>query len=648
MRGPRTPTLPPERLLTVYLAGLLISSCSSTPEFGAADGDVLGALVDARAASDAAPVTVPHRDGAVTDAGQDASEALADATVIDASIADGAIASQPQRLLYLADQNIDGVVELFVSSTDGATTASYQVNEPLAIGTDVLDFSTNGSGTMVLYAATTLEPAGATELFVANIGSVDTDGTPPGNPIRIHDDLPTQTGLASMGVIHAEWVPATDQIVFTAALQSAAQSELYLSTLGPTGWAAPLRLSGGLLQDLTVTDFAIAPDGASVLFRASQGAGTVHELYWIDLDSATPALAAKVSGPLANDNGDVAAREVGSAGYDWAADSSQFYYVADQNAVNTKELFVVRFSAGSPQEGIRVNGEVSWEGVDHVRWSPNSRWLAYVAREGLEFGTGLLLVDTLLPTLATGQLVGGSLYPEGSFMTNPPLWAPDSSGIAFHATQLETGGQTTELFHVGTSGLVPTAALRINGALSSGGRVPAGGSREQTMAWAPDSSYLVYLSEEAIANRLELFAGRSGSGGFEAPIRLSGPQSFAANQVTSNLTPISADASKVLFRSNKSIGVDELFVVEMSTSPPSPFAKVNAPLTLGGQVVFTAVEDRSFQWSPSGELVAYMADQEHASVVELFVVLVSNLQHSVLASAPLVSGGDILKFEWVR
>ena len=103
----------------------------------------------------------------------------------------------------------------------------------------------------------------------------------------------------------------------------------------------------------------------------------------------------------------------------------------------------------------------------------------------------------------------------------------------------------------------------------------------------------------------------------------------------------------MLFRSNKTIGVHELFGVDVSATPVAAAVKVNAPLTLAGNVSFTAVDDKTFQWSGSGELIAYMADEEQSDVTEVFMVLASELESSIRGSAPLVSGGDVLRFEWV-
>src|SRR5262245_1443708 len=155
-------------------------------------------------------------------------------------------------VLYLADQDTPGVVELYRHPVPGWGTGTLKLNAPLASGGNVsafLDLEWNGQRLAVYRADQT---AGVSELFAVSI----LEG---GTPQRL-------SGSLVAGGDVGEFQVAGSAVYFLADAEVDGRTELYRTDL-----ASPLtrvKLSGTMASGRAVTSFQIAPDSSRVLYRA--------------------------------------------------------------------------------------------------------------------------------------------------------------------------------------------------------------------------------------------------------------------------------------------------------------------------------------------------------------------------------------------
>ena len=135
----------------------------------------------------------------------------------DVSVGAGGRAFTPDgsRVIYTADQDADEVVELYSVLSAGG--ASIKLNGPMASGGDLqpnsLAFSPNGS--RVLYVADQ-QTDGLAELFMVPAAG--------GTPVKINGPLASGGGVATAG---GQFTPDGSRIVYVAQQDTAGTSELY-------------------------------------------------------------------------------------------------------------------------------------------------------------------------------------------------------------------------------------------------------------------------------------------------------------------------------------------------------------------------------------------------------------------------------------
>ena len=169
------------------------------------------------------------------------------------------------RVLYAADQERASVVEIFSVSTFGGPVA--KLNGTLTNGGSVTPGSQlfSPDGTRVLYHA----DQNSDEVF--ELFSVSATG---GTPVRLNGPLVLDGDVRREGL---QFSPNGSRVLYTADQQTDETFELF--SVASQGGAA-VKLSGALVAGGDVADDAIfSPDGSRVLYRADQNTDEVVELY---------------------------------------------------------------------------------------------------------------------------------------------------------------------------------------------------------------------------------------------------------------------------------------------------------------------------------------------------------------------------------
>ncbi|MGD2158308.1 MAG: hypothetical protein PVG32_15630 [Anaerolineales bacterium] len=388
---------------------------------------------------------------------------------------DFAISPDSSRVVYRADQDTNGVRELYSAPISGGSFAKLSGSMPS--DGDVANFRFSPDSQYVLYTADQ-ETDGLRELY-----SVSLTG---GTPVKLNGSVDGNMYFSSISVsLDSQWV------VFVAHYEAVSGHHLYTV---PIDGGTPIMLSEERSYPVRVRgDFLITPDSSRVVYRADQETEDDDELYSVPITGGTPT---KLNGPINSIAGDV------KSGFQLTSDGSRVLYRADLEETAMYDLYSVSVEGG---DAIRLNytpnghwnvycfdispdnqwvvwgcsshdlysvpvtgGMPTWlmEASSNGHWeiSPDSSRVAWMAEFTLPGWVELFAVS----------ITGGSL-----FQLNVPLdpllgnvtgfeFLPDGSGVIYRADQHDT---VDELF---ASLFVPGADLGIQKNVESATSVAAG------------------------------------------------------------------------------------------------------------------------------------------------------------------------------
>ncbi|MCG6968422.1 MAG: LpqB family beta-propeller domain-containing protein, partial [Gammaproteobacteria bacterium] len=288
-------------------------------------------------------------------------------------------------------------------------------------------------------------------------------------------------GNSSVSAVSFSWAPDSTRIAYLANQDDTNKNELYTSAAATS--LDNEKVNGILPIGGNVSQYGWAPNGSRIAYRADQNNDVPYELW-----TATP-----TGGSITQVSGNNAT-SVNS--FAWAPDSSRIAYVADEDINDIFELYTVLPDGTG---GVQVSTNVTNPGFNVIgipSWSPDSSRIAYVAdldaNEVFELYTSQAAVATN-SIKVNGTLLGGNVL-TGPVLGAAPAWSPDSTALAFVAQQNTTGigvyvGKANGTGTVKVSGATNTAVLL--------------GPYEEV--WAHDGSRLAYMADQDTVNTLDLY-----------------------------------------------------------------------------------------------------------------------------------------------
>ena len=239
------------------------------------------------------------------------------------------ISSDSKHVVYVADQNTDNVYELFSVPIAGGD--PVQLNPDFVSTADIFEFRISADGQNVIYLADQNRSARSDLFSVPITGGV--------NPVRLNQSLSGSSNVSGNYLIS----PDSQRVVFSA------DPTLFVEEL------FSVSIDGGDLQRLNsnlpssgdVFTYSISPDSQQVVYRADQRVNNVTEIFSVSIDGGNPV---RLNSNLVND-GDVQTE------FEISADGQRVVYVADQNSNDVFELFSASIAGGGSTQ-LNPNGVV--------------------------------------------------------------------------------------------------------------------------------------------------------------------------------------------------------------------------------------------------------------------------------------------------
>jgi hypothetical protein len=451
----------------------------------------------------------------------------------DGTITGGSLSSSG-TVVYLADQNTDGVFELFLASS------GVKLNPQLVSGGNVTSFALTPDKTAVVYIAdqTTND---VFELYQVNIAT-------PGVSVKLNGTLVLGGDVTGFTI-----TPDGTSVVYLADQRIDQVFEVF-RVLFATPQSSTL-LNPALVAGQTVTQFAVTPDSTKVVYIANQDNVNVNELYQVPF--AIPLFSTKLNSPLISPGGNV-------TNFAITPNSASVVYLADQRVDQIFELFLSPIMG--PGSGTSLNPPLNaGQNVTTFAVTPDNTAVIYRANENTPGTFELFRVTFALPQTSVVTL-NGALVAGGNVSSF--TIAANGSAVVYSADQDIFG--VVELFRVP---LTPVAgAQKVNPNFVAPQSVTA-------FVITPDSSAVVYLANQTVNTVVQLY--RVPFSSLQTSTLLNPP--LAAGGNVSNNFAVSPDSTLVLYIADQTtFGVEELYAVNVGT--PGVSSKLNGQLVPGGNV----------------------------------------------------------------
>ena len=425
------------------------------------------------------------------------------------------ISLNSQYVIYIADQEVDGVYELYRVPIEGGT--PVKLNPPLVSGGGVKSQKISPDNKHIIYLADQ-EVDDVYELY-----SVPIEGSTPvklNAPLVSGGDVKTRTYLMRFDSIEFDPVISRDgtHVVYIADQETDEIDELYSV---PINGGTPVKLnpplvSGGMVSGLP----SISSDDRYVVYQAVQDTEGVVELYSVPIEGGT---SIKLNAPLAF-RGSVLSHKISS-------DSRFVVYYADGRT----GLYSVPVEGGTP---IRLTPSLTDGGdVSAYQITPDGIHVIYTAEQDTERISELFSV----PIMGGVPVKLNHALASGSFVQSSEI-SPDGKYIIYW-TEEETG--ENQLYSVPTEGGTP---IRLNAPTVSGNFV-------YSAQISPDSSRVIYHSDQLYS--VPILGG--------TPLRLNMP--LVSGGSAWSLPKMSSDGSRIIYVADQETrGVFELYSTFLATS----------------------------------------------------------------------------------
>ncbi len=261
------------------------------------------------------------------------------------------ISPDEQHVVFLADSDVPGKLELYSVAAEGST-AAVKLNVSLYDDTGDIDLDgvVIGPGSESVFYAAAVDAADRSELFRVPIGG--------GASVRLNGSLTA----AGQTVDSYDLASDGTRVVYIANQDDPSLDELFV--VDAAGGATTKLNPAG--PGIEVERARVSPDSQSVAFTATVNDPTTDELFVIPITGG----AAEQLNPTPTAGGEVLA-------FEWSTDASHVVFTGDLDTDDTVELYSTPVDTPSP---IKLNGALAVGGnVQYFEIAPTYDFVVYEA-----------------------------------------------------------------------------------------------------------------------------------------------------------------------------------------------------------------------------------------------------------------------------
>jgi len=408
-----------------------------------------------------------------------------------------------------------------------------------------------------------------------------------GNSLRLGPDSDLDGRLYDFRIS-----PDGSRVVYRKRVTSDANTQIFSV---PITGGANVRVNGDMTNRFGVTSYEISPDGTTVVYEADQDERSEYEVFAAPIEGGT---SRKLSGPNAPHNA--------ITGIGIAPSSTTVAYIGDMEIPGRQDLYGVPLDGSS--DPVKLSGTIAPDSdVRKLVFSPDSNWVVYTARypAGYNWMYSARVEGGDPVFLATAPSVHGEIV---------DMWVTADSSTVVYISDLD-GGSRREGFSVPITGGTPVQLTP--------DMVPGGGMFGSALQSSPDGSRVVYVAEQEVDNKKEIYSVPVGGG---TPIKLNQP--LSAGGVNGHFV-ISPDSSTVFFGAVEDVpGAVAIFRVPIDGGAVE---RLTGPSVLGRKVFY------DFNLTLDGTRLVYRSDHREDDIWQLYSVPAAGGRRERL-NGPLASG----------
>lgn len=413
-------------------------------------------------------------------------------------------------LAYRADQRADEVFELFVSDVSGAApTTPVLVNGPLVAGGDIVSsaYEFTPDNARIVYLADQ-DVDLMNELYIADVGT----STP--TPRKVSQTLvsPTLSDVTTPIVFspNGRWV------LYRADADVADQDELYMVDISRPAPGPARKVNGALIAagDVLSTSFGFSPDGAFVSYLADQSFDSGVQVFVVPTSSAGPGLARLVSPAITDGTlsvsdalwspsgrriafrGDLTANDVFElyvvdvyapapqalrlngpmvlnadllTGYQWLPNGDGVVYRSDEALDTQDQLYLARLTSAGAPTLLNMTLGVSSD-VDNFALSEDGRRVLFMADPVTAADDNLFAVELVGAGAPTAPVQVNGTLPSLADVFSGYRVRADGVIVIYRADEAVNDDNELWAVNISETG-VPRPSVRVNGTLVSAGDV---------------------------------------------------------------------------------------------------------------------------------------------------------------------------------
>ncbi|MEM1119869.1 MAG: DPP IV N-terminal domain-containing protein [Bacteroidota bacterium] len=487
------------------------------------------------------------------------------------------ISPDGSRVIYIADQVTNDVLELFSVPTDGSAPA-IKLNPDFPDDERDVFLSSSGEflqispdGNRVVYLA---DPIEDNQL---NLFSVPIDGS--AVAVRLNPDLPTSF-LSDVQQQSIRISPNSSRVIFTADAFTNQEFDLFSAPIDGSAAATkltPERLSSG--ESISSLGLQISPDGSRVLYRSDHETEGVTELFSVPILGGA---SVKLNLPFPDEERDVTSEDL-----QITPNGNQVIFKADQFTNQVLDVFIVPLAGGIVKKldtGLpNIFGDVS---PFDIQYTPDGNTVVFITDES----DGSNIFSASVNGGAVVQLNPDSVDVSSVFSKI----SPDGSKVVFNGKSRVTNKRL--VYSVPTNG---GAAVQLNPNFADNQRFIS------DVQISPDGSRVIYRADQDIDDATELFSVPI-DGGTVTKLHpdLPGNRDVGSTKINANgVVVFHADLDNFRQKELYSVPIEGGTVTKLDANLPS-FGDVNS----------------QFAISPDGNQVLYTCDRDVDRAFELFII----------------------------
>ncbi len=471
------------------------------------------------------------------------------------------ISPDGQYVVYLADQDKDGVPSLYSVPIDGSATVKPIFELGVLLNFRVLSFEISPDSKYVVFIVRNTTGQ--------RIASVPITGGDIGDIIDLSAGALNDNSFVSSFRISAD----SQTVVYV--MDKDTENKFELFSILITGGNIR-KLNPNLGPDREVLSFRISPNNQHVVYEANLRAANFFDLYSVPISGSEVPTQLNVSTD----------RVAITSSLQFSPDSRRVIFLARGNG--PLKLYSVPVTGGTPvllDEGLTDVGI-----IERVQISSDSQWVIYNTFQSANSSGNLYSAP-----IAGGRTVRLASNSIRSLRRSPEFKiSPDSQSVVYRADP--SFDSVVELYSVPILG---GSQVRLNPDLVEGGDVFDG------FQISSNSQRVVYSATQRREEEFEIYSVPIGGG--EA-IRLNADLQVDGDVIDFQISPNNLG---VIYRADQDANnVNELYYVGINGGT---ITKLNAELPFGSDV------DRA-EFSPDGKFVVYRADQDVFDEDEIFAI----------------------------